>query len=71
MIQITEGDWVFTLANGRTLTISGQGITKVYRMNDITPDQLQGFALGWVAYNKMIRAESDLLEEKYPVYAPM
>lgn len=71
MIQIQEDGWTLTLANGRDLTINGHGITKVYRVNDMSADELQGFALGWAGYGKMVRADSPLQEQAYPVYLPM
>lgn len=71
MIQISEGDWVFTLDSRKVLTIRGAGLTKVVQHTGMTPDQLQGFAFGWVACHGHMTRDSELEAAKYPVYLPM
>jgi hypothetical protein len=68
MIQIQEDGWTVTLTNGRDLTVSGFGITRIHRVGDMSADELVGFALGWVAYHKMVRADSPIQVEPYPVF---
>jgi|WetSurMetagenome_2_1015567.scaffolds.fasta_scaffold1543100_1 hypothetical protein len=70
MIQITEEGWTFTLDNRKVLTIHGQGMTKTYRHDGMTPDQLQGFAKGWVGHALMVSVNADIDQDKYPVYLP-
>lgn len=70
MIQIQEGGWTFTLDNRKVLTISGHGITKNHRHDGMTADQLHGFALGWAAHTMMVTTNSDVDQDRYPIYAP-
>ncbi len=71
MIQISEDDWTFTLDNRKVLTIHGNGITKTHRHDGMTPDELQGFAKGWAAHALMLSVNSDVDQDRYPVYLPM
>ena len=71
MIQVKQDGWTFTVVNGRDLTINGEGITRVYKVQDMRASEVEGFALGWVAHVKMLRADSTVEQDRYPVYAPM
>jgi len=68
MIQVTQDGWVLTLAHGRDLTINGYGITRTYKIQGMSLDELQGFMDGWSAYHKMVRADSPIQAEPYPVF---
>jgi len=68
MIQMQSDGWTVTLANGRDLTIHGFGITRVHRVDNMTPDVIQGFLAGWVAYHKMVSADSPIQSEPWPVF---
>lgn len=60
LIQILVEGWTFSL-NSKELVISGYGITKVRKHNNMAADTFHGFALGWAA------CHADSIQETYGV----
>jgi hypothetical protein len=71
LIQIQVEGWTFSLDRTGFLTIHTDGKTISHKHNGMTPDELKGFAHGWVASQLYMTRDSELVAAKYPVYLPM
>jgi predicted phosphodiesterase len=68
LIQMQLDGWTFSLDARKFLTIHGEGSTITHRHEGLTPDELKGFAQGWVAGHTHLTKDSDLRAAPMPAF---